>query len=142
MNNTLESYELYIINLEEGVVSDSYEFHYDKIVLAHNQGIYLYNNKLAIMSFLRQTINLFDIENGKFMNPTQIGRFCNREEEIAYNSVYDIRNHPPHREMTICSLKHRILVYLYKRADNVLPLEERNRALRAFHKCFDRVIII
>lgn len=39
-----------MIDLHNGRVTDQIKFKSDKIFLSHNQGLYLYNNTLAILS--------------------------------------------------------------------------------------------
>lgn len=46
-----------MVDLQTGQVSDQLNFKVDKIYLSHNQGLYLYNNTLAIMSVQHQTIS-------------------------------------------------------------------------------------
>ncbi|XP_060116153.1 DET1 homolog isoform X2 [Heteronotia binoei] len=55
----LEDYSLHIIDLHTGKLCDTRTFKCDKVILSHNQGLYLYKNILAILSVQQQTIHVF-----------------------------------------------------------------------------------
>lgn len=57
----LDDYSLHIVNIDLGVLTDTKTFHYDKIYLSHNQGLYLYKTTLAVLSVQHQTIHIFDV---------------------------------------------------------------------------------
>lgn len=57
----LEDYSLHIIDLHTGRLSDTRSFKCDKIILSHNQGLYLYRNILAVLSVQQQTIHVFQV---------------------------------------------------------------------------------
>lgn len=114
-SSPLEDYTIYMIDLVHGRVSDSIDFKVDKIILSHNQGLYLYNETLAILSIQHQTIHIYQILDGSFISVRQIGRFCCDEEQYLFNSSFFFSSRA-FREPTINSLKHRILVFLYKQA--------------------------
>ncbi len=117
----LEDYTLHIVELETGRLKDSRKFHCDKIFLSLNQGLYLYRSTLAVLSVQQQTIHIFQItDEGHFVDVRTIGRFCYEDDALIISSV---RSHGaggpverPYREPTINSLKHRLLVFLYRRA--------------------------
>lgn len=137
-NCPLEDYTLYIIDLIEGRITDSIEFKNDKIILSHNQGIYLYNDTLAVLSIQHQTIHVYHILEGSFMHVRQIGRFCCDEEQFLYTSTSG-NNSRAFREPTINSLKHRILVHLFNQAK--ARFNEGDRvALRKFYQNFDQFL--
>lgn len=57
----LEDYSLHIIDLFTGRLVDTRSFKCDKIILSHNQGLYLYRNILAVLSVQQQTIHVFQV---------------------------------------------------------------------------------
>lgn len=125
-----------MIDIHTGQVTDQINFRNDKIFLSHNQGIYLYKDTMAILSVQHQTIYLYDIFRGHFLNTMKIGRFCNEEEVGLYNIVYS--GQPPLREATIGSLKHRFLVFLYRKAKYDSEQSGNGYHLRKFFQFFDQ----
>lgn len=125
-----------MIDILTGQVSDQINFKNDKIFLSHNQGIYLYKNTLAILSVQHQTIYLYDIFEGHFFNTLKIGRFCNEEEVGLYNIVN--AGQPPIREATIGSLKHRFLVFLFRKAKEESEELGNGYPLRRFYQFFEQ----
>lgn len=117
--------------MQTGRVTDQIFFKVDKIYLSHNQGLYLYNNTLAILSVQHQTIHIYELHGGRFIRMCRIGRFCNEIEQGMYNSVYGAER--PFREGTINSLKHRLLVFLYRRAHSGTAYDRR-RFYQDFHE--------
>lgn len=61
----LEDYSLHIIDLHSGRLCDTRSFKCDKIILSHNQGLYLYRNILAVLSVQQQTIHVFQVRGGR-----------------------------------------------------------------------------
>lgn len=131
----LEDYSLYCIDLHSGLVTDQIHFKVDKIFLSHNQGLYLYNNTLAILSVQHQTIHIYEMLNGRFLNMCRIGRFCNDIENSLYNSVYGFQR--PFREATINSLKHRFLTFLFRQAKQSADESGDQYDLRRFYQYFN-----
>ncbi|XP_055550741.1 DET1 homolog [Wyeomyia smithii] len=139
----LEDFTLYIIDLHNGRISDSKDFKVDKIILSHNQGVYLYNDTLAILSIQHQTVYIYSIAEGTFIMERTIGRFCCPDESYLYcigttggrsGSNTNLR---AFREPTINSLKHRMLVFLFHQAKVKVDTEEDKLALRKFYRRFD-----
>lgn len=122
--------------MHNGCVSDQITFKSDKIFLSHNQGIYLYNNLLAVLSVQHQTIYLYEIFDNTFLKILKIGRFCSEEDYSLYNSVNETQ--VPIREATIGSLKHRFLVHLYRKAETESRIAGNNYPLRKFYQFFDQ----
>lgn len=135
-SSPLEDYTLYIIDLITGIITDSHDFSVDKIILAHNQGLYLFENILSVLSIQHQTIHIFHIKDGTFTPLRSIGRFCSSEEEFLYNSSVQNTSTRAFREPTINSLKHRILVFLYNEAKKREALGD-GMAVRRFYQNFD-----
>lgn len=84
----LEDYTIHIIDLKHGVLTDSKSFKADRIFLSHNQGLYLFNNTLAVLSVQHQTISIFHVDNGQFWPVRTIGRFCYEDDELLYSGNY------------------------------------------------------
>lgn len=133
----VEDYWIYMVNLENGILTDTRCFRTDKIILSHNQGICLYNNTLAILSIQHQTIILYKISGGEFCDELKIGRFCAKEESALYHQIYPKNANRPFREGTINSLKHHILVHLFRRAKYNCQVLGRKEELRMFYHFYD-----
>ncbi|XP_795871.1 DET1 homolog [Strongylocentrotus purpuratus] len=137
----LEDYSLHLIDLQMGVLCDTRTFKCDKIFLSHNQGLYLYKNILAVLSVQQQTIHIFQVTaDGRFLDVRTIGRFCHEDDALAVSILrYEMpaanstQNERPFRDACINSLKHRLLVYLWKRAHR----EGTPSAMRHFYQHFD-----
>ncbi len=129
----LEDYSVSIVSLKTGVVTDRRRFRLDKIYLNHNQGIYLYKNILAMLSVQQQVIHVFQVTpQGTFIEMRTIGRFCYDDDEIFYRQTCHepARNlNRPYTDKCINSLKQRLLVYLYRAAQN----GHINQGVRAFY---------
>jgi de-etiolated-1 len=81
----LEDYSIHIVDMKHGVLTDTKTFKSDKIFLSHNQGLYLYNKTLAVLSVQHQTISLFHVEDGEMVPTRTIGRFCYEDDELMYS---------------------------------------------------------
>lgn len=132
----IENYYLYLVDMVNGQLSSTLVMKSDKIYLSHNQGICLYNNTLAILSILHQTIHVYELCDGAFLTLRKIGRFCSNNDHQLYTQVYPTNKILPFREKTINSLKHRILVYLYRKAKYHLDNFNCSKALRLFYYLF------
>ncbi|XP_075238275.1 de-etiolated protein 1 abo isoform X2 [Lycorma delicatula] len=138
----LEDYSLYIVDLHCGKLCDTREFKVDKIFLSHNQGIYLYRDTLAVLSVQHQTIHVFHIIDGIFVDVRKIGRFCFEDDDFLISNVIPTAgssSYRPFREETINSLKHRLLVFLYKRAKHISDSSGDPLELRKFCQYFDQM---
>lgn len=137
----LEDISLHLVDLEAGKLCDTLNFKVDKIYLSHNQGLYLYKDRLAVLSVQHQTIYIYLVLDGLFVNMRVIGRFC-YESDSLITSVGTTPNTTPvraFRETVINSLKHRLLVFLYKRAADVSRRTGDPLPLRKFYMHFDQV---
>ena len=82
--NQLENCTIYVVDIEKGILVDKTMFKTDKIVLSHNQGIYLYRNVLAVLSIQHQTIHIFHLEaDGTLVKDREIGRFCYDDDAMV-----------------------------------------------------------
>lgn len=160
--NPLEDYTLYCVDIEVGVRCDSLRFKNDKIFLSHNQGIYLHKDILAVLSVQHQTIHIYQLDTdlGGFCPIVSIGRTLFDNDELILSttgqsegqqitslplrvfgsnpaSQFTYRNY---REAVINQLKHRILVFLYKRALRLSNEVDGNPyELRRFYQFFDQL---
>ena len=141
----LEDYTLYVVDIVGGVVSDSRVFKCDKINLSHNQGLSLCNSRLAVLSIQQQTIHLFQIINGNLVELQQIGRFCYPDDPLVYSEVYtqspaetaqtsSATAEHPFLEKCYTSLKHRLLCFILKEAENLSSPMNRSPLENFFRK--------
>ncbi|GBP31583.1 DET1 homolog [Eumeta japonica] len=138
IRSALEDYSLHLVDLHKGKLCDTKHFSVDKIYLSHNQGIYLYKDILAVLSVQHQTIHLFQILDGMLIEIRKIGRFCYDDDPYLVRTVFTpLPNERPFLERTINSLKHRLLVFLYKRAKAITDETNDPLELRKFYKYFD-----
>ncbi|XP_063216321.1 DET1 homolog [Bacillus rossius redtenbacheri] len=139
----LEDYSLHLIDLEQGRLCDTRTFKVDKIFLSHNQGLYLYKDTLAVLSVQHQTIHIFHLLDGMFVNVRTIGRFCYEDDDYLISAVVPQGNPATQaqrafRETTINSLKHRLLVFLYRRAAHIRERTGDPYELRKFYQYFEQ----
>ena len=66
-------------------------------------------------------------------------RFCLEDEAYLVTSSWPGANSRPFRDATINSLKHKLLVYLYKRADYISYITKDPYELRRFYQYFEVV---
>lgn len=138
----LEDYTIHLVDLNLGTVSHYLHFKSDKIFLSHNQGIYLLNNTLAILSVQHQIIHIYKIIRSRFCLLRRIGRFCYEDDHLLVTSVYTIMNramYRPFRENSINGLKHKLMVFLYKKAECETKKTGSQYPLRKFYQYFNQV---
>ena len=116
----LEDYSLHSVDYINGILQCSVNFKCDKIFPSHNQGLYLYKSVLAVLSVQHQTVHIFHLKDGALVKTHTIGRFCFDDDFFVFQRLHstlpvEMRREPFH-EITINSLKHRILVFLFKKA--------------------------
>ncbi|XP_076465440.1 DET1 homolog [Babylonia areolata] len=134
--NHVETYTLSIVELATGQVTDSKVFLHDKIFLSHNQGLYLYKSTLAVLCVQQQTIHIYQItEEGMFIEVRTIGRFCHEDDYLVHQQGLSGQQQA-YKEQTINSLKHRLLVHLFKRA----AASGEPYRLRRFYQYFDHFL--
>nr|SVE84129.1 EOG090X028J [Daphnia pulex] len=140
----LEDCSLHIVDIVNGRLCDTRTMKTDKIFLSHNQGLYLYEDTLAVLSVQHQTIHIFKISHdGYFADVKTIGRFCFDDDEWLINQVRGLwpsgQLVRPFREATVNALKHRLLVFLYRRAINMAEAEGNLFHVRKFYQNFDHI---
>ena len=134
-SSPVEDYNVYIIDLYHGRLQDLRSFNGDKIVLSHNQGLYLYKDLLAILSVQHQTIHIFQVTSGGyFVDIRPIGRFCYEDDRLIINQLPEMQNMRPFRDKSFNSLKHRLLTYLYKLSSK----DDCKEDVRRFYQYFDQ----
>lgn len=139
----LEDYCLHLIDIFNGRISDEINFKYDKIYIPHNHGIYLYKNLLSILSVQHQTIYLYYIlSSGKFVFTRKIGQFCMENDAYIYTRTVLNNNKKPMNWRTSYnvfynSLKHRLLVFLFKRAKQLSKEMNSVKPIQQFYRDFD-----
>nr|CAG4641511.1 EOG090X028J [Eurycercus lamellatus] len=143
----LEDCSLHIVDIINGRLCDTRTMKTDKIFLSHNQGLYLYQDTLAVLSVQHQTIHIFRITaEGYFADIRSIGRFCFDDDEWLVNQVRGMwpPGQPvrPFRESTINALKHRLLVFLYRRAVRISEQVGDQLHVRKFFQNFDHFLAL
>ncbi|XP_074286783.1 light-mediated development protein DET1 isoform X2 [Silene latifolia] len=84
---SIEKITFHLLRLEDGIILDKKAFFYDYINLAHNMGVYLYDDLLAIVSIRFQTIHILQIrESGHLVEVRAIGEFCREDDELFLTS--------------------------------------------------------
>ncbi|CAK7327443.1 unnamed protein product [Dovyalis caffra] len=84
---SIERITFHLLRLEDGLILDEKVFRNDFINLAHNMGVFLYDDLLAIVSLRYQTIHILQIrESGNFVDVRAIGAFCREDDELFLNS--------------------------------------------------------
>lgn len=148
--NYLEDYTLYVVDILAGRMVDKTTFKTDKIVLSHNQGLYLYKSTLAVLSVQHQTIHIFQLDReGYFIKVREIGRNCFDDDEMLLSGALSAHSqcslptsrpvYRPYKEATINSLKHRVLAFLYRRASTLADQDQNQFEIRNFFKYFDQI---
>lgn len=66
-------------------------------------------------------------------------RFCMEDDAYLVTSAFPGINCRPFKDIAINSLKHRLLVYLYKRAEYISYVTKDPYELRRFYQYFDQV---
>lgn len=135
----LEDYSLHLVDMATGTLRDKRTFKTDKIFLSHNQGLYLYRDTLAVLSVQHQTVHIFKVtKDGQFVDVRTVGRFCYEDDELLVSSALlsstISSRRRPYCEPTLNSLKHRLLVHLWRKAS----AEGTPTALRQFYRHFDQ----
>lgn len=146
---SIEKITFHLLRLEDGVPLDKKVFHNDFVNLAHNMGVFLYDDLLAIVSLRYQTVHILQIrDSGNLVDVRAIGAFCHEDDELFLNSnaqcmafpdkskLHQVpQNHvqnglhhnQPHLDNTFLSgIKQRLLSFIFRRIWN----EEKDRTLR------------
>ncbi|XP_022160189.1 DET1 homolog isoform X2 [Myzus persicae] len=139
----LENYTIHLINIKKGVVCQRIHFKADKISLSHNQGVYLFKDKLAILSVQHQIIHVYNLFRSRFYLLRKIGRFCFDNDLAFISSVHtDIlaEDYKARNESFINGLKNKLMVFLYKKAERESEVAGTQYPLRRFYQYYDQFI--
>lgn len=90
----LEDFCIYLIDMVKGKKCDQLIFKTDYIILSHNQGLYLHDDTLAVLSIQHQTIHIYHIVDSsttgkKFLLINSIGRFCFEDDYFVISSPFE-----------------------------------------------------
>lgn len=154
ISTNLEDFELFCIDIEKGICTDSRKFKMDKINMRHNEGVSLHNRTLAVLSIFHQTIYFYHLtDDGHFIEMRKIDKFLNENDALnwrryclenekncesyatkdhTYSSLFDTF-YPP--------LKQQLLSSLYKltyqnSTNEPWTAERRVNACKKFYKRF------
>lgn len=135
-----EDSTIVIIDTYNGKVTGSYPFKRNYIRFSHNEGISLYNNCLAVLSILHQTIHIFKlVPTGSLIYEYAIGRFCYPDDELVYNQVYPYDSAAPNDDMTFNTLQQRLMTYLYRQATELHKQGDKN-SISDFYYKYDYIL--
>ncbi|XP_074597130.1 de-etiolated protein 1 abo [Brevipalpus obovatus] len=144
----LEDYCLHLIDIRSGKQCDSLSYKIDRIMLSHNQGIYLHKDVLAVLSIQHQTIHIYNIVDDpvsgkRFVKRNSIGRFCFEDDEALLSyAIYDPHQpqNRPCNELWINSLKQRLLAHLFRDSKQKTESTGDPRHLAKFYQNFDHYL--
>lgn len=84
---SMEKITLYLVRLADGIIMDERKFRDDFIHLAHNAGIFMYDDLVSVLSVRYQAIHILQVrEAGMFVDVRTIGPFCREDDEFVLNS--------------------------------------------------------
>ncbi|RYR58908.1 hypothetical protein Ahy_A05g024770 isoform H [Arachis hypogaea] len=84
---SIEKITFHLLRLEDGFVLDEKVFCNDYVNLAHNLGVFLYDDLLTIVSLRYQIIHILQIrDSGNLVHVRAIGEFCREDDELFLNS--------------------------------------------------------
>ncbi|KAH8261778.1 hypothetical protein KR038_000090, partial [Drosophila bunnanda] len=126
------SYTFFVVDLEQGVVSDRLFLQQDSIVVSHNHGISVFGSKIAIMSRLHQCIYVYEMSNGKLYEQETIGP-CPRD--FIERAPSDIEDLDATTVLPITHIKQRVLSFLYRQID--LDCDDVREKRQEFYKNFE-----
>ncbi|XP_062095827.1 light-mediated development protein DET1 [Humulus lupulus] len=140
---SIERITFHLLRLEDGVVLDEKVFNDDFVNLAHNMGVFLHDDLLAVVSLRYQTIHILQIrESGNLVDVRAIGAFCSEDDELFLNSnvssmsIQPTENHvenglhqglPNSSNYFLSGIKQRLLSFIFRG----IWSEETNHTLRA-----------
>ncbi|KAK8471797.1 hypothetical protein PHAVU_002G035400 [Phaseolus vulgaris] len=146
---SIEKITFHLLRLEDGEILDKKVFCNDYVNLAHNMGVFLYDDLLAIVSLRYQTIHVLQIrDSGNLVYVRAIGEFCREDDELFLSSnaqgmaFFDknkqhqfpgnhVDNHMPQGQTNpensfLSGIKQRLLSFIFQGLWN----EERDETLR------------
>jgi len=129
------SYIFFVVDLQQGIVTDEVQLPQDVICLSHNHGISIHGNTIAILSRLRQTIYIYELVNGRLIKHEQeIGP---RPRDCAFQVTSPSTMLDVNTLLPITHIKQRVLSFLYRQIEQDGP--EAGQKYQDFYKNFDFV---
>ncbi|KAK8471793.1 hypothetical protein PHAVU_002G035400 [Phaseolus vulgaris] len=138
---SIEKITFHLLRLEDGEILDKKVFCNDYVNLAHNMGVFLYDDLLAIVSLRYQTIHVLQIrDSGNLVYVRAIGEFCREDDELFLSSNAQhqfpgnhVDNHMPQGQTNpensfLSGIKQRLLSFIFQGLWN----EERDETLVQF----------
>ncbi|KAI5084277.1 hypothetical protein GOP47_0000446 [Adiantum capillus-veneris] len=84
---SMEKITFHLVRLADGTIMDERKFHDDFIHLAHNVGIFMYDDFISILSVRYQAIHILQVrKGGMFVDVRTIGPFCREDDELLLSS--------------------------------------------------------
>ncbi|XP_023526408.1 light-mediated development protein DET1-like isoform X2 [Cucurbita pepo subsp. pepo] len=143
---SIEKITFHLLRLEDGEILDVKVFVNDFVNLAHNTGVFLYDDLLAIVSLRYQIVHILQIrDSGHLVDVRAIGAFCREDDELFLNSssqcvgvsersrllAGNVENGYHHNQSNtdnsfLSGLKQRLLSFIFRRIWN----EETDHRLR------------
>ncbi|WCJ32879.1 Light-mediated development protein DET1 [Euphorbia peplus] len=123
---SIERITFHLLRLEDGAILDEKIFQNDFVNLAHNMGVFLYDDLLAIVSLRYQIIHILQIrESGNLVDVRAIGAYCREDDELFLNS--NTQDSQVNSDNSFLSgMKQRLLSFIFRGIWN----EERNKSMR------------
>ncbi|ALC40977.1 abo, partial [Drosophila busckii] len=127
------SYIFFVVDLQNGIVTDEVELPQDVICLSHNHGVSVYGNTIVILSRLRQTMYIYELVNGRLVKQEQdIGP---RPRDCVFNPTTDRVEFDVNTLLPITHIKQRALSFLYRQIQPDSP--DRVSGYQEFYKNFE-----
>ncbi|KAG0565437.1 hypothetical protein KC19_8G190500 [Ceratodon purpureus] len=83
----IEKITFFVVRFADGAITGRSVFKDDYIHLAHNAGVFLHEDLLAVLSIRFQRIHILQVrEGGLFLDVRTIGDFCREDDELLLNS--------------------------------------------------------
>ncbi|EDW60685.2 DET1 homolog [Drosophila virilis] len=129
------SYIFYVVDLQQGVVTDEVRLPQDAISLSHNHGISVHGHTIAILSRLRQSIYIYELVNGRLIKQEhEIGprplHCAFQDVSSMFMVMLDVNTLLP-----ITHIKQRVLSFLYRQIQPDSP--QASQKYQDFYKNFD-----
>ncbi|MCO5571024.1 hypothetical protein L7F22_024755 [Adiantum nelumboides] len=84
---SMEKITFYLVRLADGIIMDERKFHDDFIHLAHNVGVFMYDDFISILSVRYQAVHILQVRKaGMFVDVRTIGPFCREDDELILSS--------------------------------------------------------
>ena len=140
-----------MIDIQMGSITDIILYRYDKICLAHNQGLSLCGSVLAVLSVQHQTVHLYRVSDGIFNHMQDIGVFCYPDNCLVYSKAkfnsdsdsddedQDSLVQRSYHNRWFNSFKHRILCWCFEKAQSMCT-STNNEPVFEYYKKFDKLV--